>query len=274
MPELPEVETIRRSLAPHLVGRRAVAVEASPVRLRAGIDPEDWRAGVVGARLGALGRRGKYLLADFGRSTAIVHLGMSGRMALVPRAAPCAAHTHLRLGFEEDCELRLIDPRRFGMAVVVASESVGSLPFLAELGVDALDGDIEAPLVAAAARSASPIRSLLLDQTVLAGLGNIYAAEALARSGVHPLRRASSIARARVIRLAAAVKAVLADALAAGGTTLADGGFSDAAGNAGYFAVRLAVYGRAGLPCARCGGPIRRRIAGGRSAFFCPRCQR
>jgi formamidopyrimidine-DNA glycosylase len=198
---------------------------------------------------------------------------MSGRLALLPPETPCAKHTHLRLRFEEDRELRLIDPRRFGLAVVVATESVGSLPFLSELGVDALGSDVESALVTAAARSVSPIRSLLLDQTVLAGVGNIYATEALSRAGIHPFRQASSLARRRVARLAAEVGRVLSEAVAAGGTTLEDGGFSDAAGNAGYFAVQLAVYGREGLPCGRCGASIRRRVAGGRSAFFCPRCQ-
>lgn len=251
-----------------------VAVEAKEVRLRAGIDPESWRAGVVGATLGTLDRRGKYLMAGFGRSTAVLHLGMSGRLALVRPEVPCAAHTHLRLRFEGAIELRLIDPRRFGMAVVVPTERLTDLAPLAALGIDALDGDIEAGLLAAAARSASPIRSVLLDQTVLAGIGNIYANEALARARIHPLRPASSLARARVARLAAAVRAVLHGAIAAGGTTLEDGGFSDAAGNAGNFAVQLAVYGREGLPCERCGSSIRRRVASGRSLFFCPRCQR
>lgn len=274
MPELPEVETVRRSLAPHVVGRRVAAVEARAVRLRGGLDPEAWRAAAVGATVASLSRRGKYLLADFGRTTGVIHLGMSGRLALVRPEVACVAHTHLRIRFGDDLELRFIDPRRFGMAVVVGAGDVGAFPGLAELGVDALDGEIRGALAAAAARSASPIRALLLDQTVLAGLGNIYANEALARSGIHPLRRSSSLSRARVARLAEAVTAVLREALAAGGTTLEDGGFSDAAGNAGYFAMQLAVYGREGQPCGRCGTPVVRRVASGRSVFFCPRCQR
>ncbi len=274
MPELPEVETVRRSLAPHVIGRRIVAVQGRSVRLRAGLDPEEWRAAVVGTTVAGLSRRGKYLLADFGRATGVIHLGMSGRLALVRSRVPCVAHTHLRLRFADALELRFIDPRRFGMAVVMDAAAARTLPALADLGIDALEGEIDDALVAAAARSAAPIRSLLLDQTVLAGLGNIYANEALARAGIHPLRPASSLARRRVVRLAVEVKAVLRDAVAAGGTTLEDGGFSDAAGNAGYFAVQLGVYGREGQPCPRCGTTIQRQVAGGRSAFFCPRCQR
>jgi formamidopyrimidine-DNA glycosylase len=134
--------------------------------------------------------------------------------------------------------------------------------------------DIAPTLRDAAARSRAPIRSLLLDQHVVAGLGNIYANEALARAGIHPLRRADSIAPRRIARLAIEVRAVLEEALAAGGTTLADGGFADAEGSHGYFAVKLSVYGREGEPCPRCGSTVRRLVAGNRSAFFCPRCQR
>jgi formamidopyrimidine-DNA glycosylase len=274
VPELPEVETTRRSLAGRVVGRRIKGAIALPVRLRGGIVPADWLAHAVGATVLGLSRRGKYLLADLGRSTAVIHLGMSGRLAIVAAGAPCGPHTHLRLLLAGGDELRLVDPRRFGLAIVAERAVVAALPCLVELGVDALDGDVEPALVAAAARSRTPVRSLLLDQTVVAGIGNIYAAEALARAGIHPLRPASALARRRVRRLAAEVKNVLAEALAAGGTTLEDGGFADAAGNAGFFAVRLEVYGREGQPCTRCGASIRRQSAGGRSAFFCPRCQR
>ena len=274
MPELPEVETTRRSLAPHLVGRRVTAVEAAPVRLRLGIEPREWQALGGGSRLAGLHRRGKYLVADFGGSTAVFHLGMSGRLVVQPAAHRCDKHTHLRLWFEDDIELRLVDPRRFGVAVVVPTATLPEFAPLAELGADALDGDVEAVLLAAAARSRSPIRSLLLDQTVLAGVGNIYANEALARAGVHPLRQASTLSRMRVCRVAAAVTAVLTEAVAAGGTTLADEGFADALGNPGSFAVSLSVYGRENLPCFRCGSPIARRLAAGRSIFYCSRCQR
>lgn len=274
VPELPEVETVRRSLEPHVVGRRVDRVEARRVRLRRGIDPRPWRTRVLGATLERLDRRGKYLLLEFDRATAVIHLGMSGRLQLARPGREREPHTHLVLGFGCAVELRLIDPRRFGAAFVVAPGRSGAVPELAALGPDPVLEDVAPVLQAAASRSRAPIRSLLLDQYVIAGLGNIYANEALARAGIHPLRRASTIAPQRIVRLAAEIRAVLDDALAAGGTTLADGGFADAEGASGYFAVQLAVYGREGEPCPRCGAPVRRRSASNRSVFFCPRCQR
>lgn len=273
MPELPEVETVRRSLEPHLVGRRVVTVDARPVRLREGIEPADWRARVEGRRFETLERRGKYLIAHGERVAALFHLGMSGRLVLARPREPRAPHTHLVLGLEGGLEVRFIDPRRFGVAAVLEPAAVAAHPSLARLGPDPLHGDAEAAL-AAAGRSHSPIRSVLLDQHVLAGLGNIYANEALALAGISPLRRADAIAPRRLAALAAAVRQVLASALEAGGTTLRDGGFVNAAGNGGYFAVELAVYGREGRPCLRCGGAIARRVLAGRSLFYCPRCQR
>ena len=274
MPELPEVETVRRSLEPYLVGRRVTAVDAAPVRLRLGIEPGQWRPLAGGGPLRELRRRGKYILADFGGSTAVLHLGMSGRLVLQPYTAACEKHTHLRVRFDDGRELRLVDPRRFGMAVVVATAALPVFAPLAQLGADALDGDGAGALMAAARRARAPIRALLLDQRVVAGVGNIYASEALARAGIHPLKRANAISSERLGRLAGAVTGVLADALVAGGTTLADGGFQDASGNEGDFAVQLDVYGREGHPCRTCGSVVRRRIAGGRSVFYCPRCQR
>jgi formamidopyrimidine-DNA glycosylase len=274
VPELPEVETVRRSLEPRVVGRRVERVEARRVRLRRGIDPRSWRTRVVGATIERLDRRGKYLLLEFDRTTAIIHLGMSGRLQLARLGQPRDPHTHLVLGFERGVELRFVDPRRFGAAFVVAPGRVDSVAELAILGPDPVREDVAPTLQAAAARSRTPIRNLLLDQHVVAGLGNIYANEALARAGIHPLRRADTIAWRRIARLATEIRAVLEDALTAGGTTLADGGFADAAGASGYFAVQLSVYGREGEPCPRCGSTVRRLVAGNRSVFFCPRCQR
>ena len=273
MPELPEVETVRRSLAPHLVGRRVLGVDARPVRLREGIEPSDWRRAIVGTRVTGLERRGKYLIAHGEQAAALFHLGMSGRLLLTRPRQPRAPHTHLVLQLEGGLELRFVDPRRFGVAAVLEPAELAAHPSLARLGPDPLHGDVEAAL-AGAARTHSPIRSVLLDQHVLAGLGNIYANEALAQARISPLRRADAIAPPRLLALAAAVREVLAAALVAGGTTLRDGGFVDAAGGGGDFAVNLAVYGREGQPCARCGGAIVRRVLAGRSAFYCPRCQR
>ncbi|MGD1149200.1 MAG: bifunctional DNA-formamidopyrimidine glycosylase/DNA-(apurinic or apyrimidinic site) lyase [Thermoanaerobaculaceae bacterium] len=273
MPELPEVEIVRRSLEPHMVGSRVVEVEANAIRLREGITPADWLDRVRGTRVTSLERRGKFLIAKAERAAALFHLGMSGRMVVRRPEEPRAPHTHLVLRFDHGAEVRFIDPRRFGVAVVLDAGRLDAHPGLAGLGPDPVDGDVEGALRAAGG-SRSPIRSVLLDQHVLAGLGNIYANEALARAGISPLRRASAIAPRRIALLAGAIRAVLADALEAGGTTLRDGGFVNADGEGGYFAVNLSVYGREGEPCLRCEGVIVRRFLAGRSVFYCPRCQR
>jgi formamidopyrimidine-DNA glycosylase len=274
VPELPEVETVRLSLAPHLVGHRVVAVNARRIKLREGIHPASWRTRFTGARILALERRGKYLLARAERAVALFHLGMSGRMVLRRPAEPREPHTHLVLRMDHGLEVRFIDPRRFGVAVVLRPENVDRHPGLSRLGADPLGEGMHEALRHATARSRAPIRSVLLDQTVLAGLGNIYANEALARAGISPLRRARAISSERVGVLAGAVRRVLREALEAGGTTLRDGGFVNASGDGGYFSVRLLVYGREGEPCSTCGSPIRRRVLTGRSVFYCPKCQR
>jgi len=274
VPELPEVETVRRSLAPHLVGHRVVGVWARRIRLREGINPRSWRERVEGARITSLERRGKYLLAYADGAVALFHLGMSGRMVLRRPEEAHEPHTHLVLRMDHGLEVRFIDPRRFGVAVVLRVEALEAHPGLGRLGVDPLSEGMHEALRLAAARSRAPIRSVLLDQTVLAGLGNIYANEALARAGISPLRRARSISNQRIGALADSVREVLSEALEARGTTLRDGGFVNASGNGGYFAVRLIVYGREGEPCVTCGAPIRRRVLTGRSVYYCPKCQR
>lgn len=273
VPELPEVETVRRSLSRALCGRRVVGVEARDVRLRDGIDPAHWPP-LIGLELEAVDRRGKYLVARFGPLAAVLHLGMSGRLLVVPSAAPPAPHTHLTVRFAGEVELRFVDPRRFGSATVYPIDALPRVSCLAGLGPDALCEDAGRAVAVAAARSRAPIRNMLLDQRILAGLGNIYATEALARAGIRPTRPGRSLGATRLARLGGAIAEVLGDALAAGGTTLDDGGFQDAEGNAGYFAVELLVYGREGRPCKACGTTIRRVVVAGRSAFYCPRCQR
>ncbi len=273
MPELPEVEIVRRSLEPHLVGSRVESVETRAVKLREGIRPADWRRRIVGSRFEALDRRGKYLIAKGERAVALFHLGMSGRLVLRRPEEPREPHTHLVLRLDHGLEMRFIDPRRFGVAAVLDARRLDAHPGLAGLGPDPLEGDVEGALLAVR-RSRSPIRSVLLDQRVLAGVGNIYANEALARAGISPLRRACAIAPRRMTLLAEAIRTVLSDALEAGGTTLRDGGFVNAEGDGGYFAVSLSVYGREGEACGRCGRPIVRKVITGRSAFYCPGCQK
>jgi formamidopyrimidine-DNA glycosylase len=274
VPELPEVETVRRSLAPYLVGHEVAAVWARRIALREGIDPRPWKSLIAGSTVVALERRGKYLLARADRAVALFHLGMSGRLVLRRRGERREPHTHLVLEMAHGLDVRFIDPRRFGVAIVLRPDRVDSHPGLAGLGPDALDAGLVEVLRRAAARSRAPIRNVLLDQRVVAGLGNIYANEALALAGISPLRRAHTVSGARISLLAEGIRRVLEEALDAGGTTLRDGGFVNASGDGGYFAVRLSVYGREGEACSVCGGPISRESVGGRSAYFCRRCQR
>lgn len=274
MPELPEVETVRRTVSAALLGCRVEGVGVAGVKMRLPLDGEHWRGLVPGRRLEALDRRGKYLLARLEDTGAVVHLGMSGRLLVATSGQPLLPHTHLVLHFEGGRELRFVDPRRFGFAVVMPVGELEVFPPLPELGPDPLTGDVEGALAAAARRQRAPVRNVLLDQRVLAGIGNIYACEALFRAGIRPTRSVAALAVRRRSRLAAAIREVLGDALAAGGTTLADGGFSASDGQSGYFAVQLAVYDREGAPCRRCSRPVRRQVLGGRSAYYCPSCQR
>jgi len=273
MPELPEVETVRRSLLPVVTGHRVEAVAASGLPLRRPVDLAAWRRLVVGRSFKALERRGKYLVGRFGDGAAVLHLGMSGRIAVAGPDLLPPAHCHLTLALDSGLELRFVDPRRFGIAVALPADELDAFPPLASLGADPLGPGL-LPALHGARRSAAPARSVLLDQRVVAGLGNIYATEALFRAGISPAARFGRISGRRLERLATAIVEVLEAALRAGGTTLADGGFTDSRGEAGYFAVELAVYGREGQPCPRCGRPIRRRVLSGRSAFDCTACQR
>lgn len=271
VPELPEVETVRRSLLPHLEGRRVVGVEARHVRLRQGIEPEEWRA-FEGVVVRTIRRRGKYLAVIGDEVSAVLHLGMSGRLAIAQPGQPEAAHTHLVVHLDSGRELRFVDPRRFGSAVVRPTTTLVLFPPLASLGTEPLDDAAGGFLRDAAGRSRVAIRNLLLDQTVLAGIGNIYANEALHAARIHPGRAAGRISRERYDRLAAEIRAVLRRAIAAGGSSLRDFVRSD--GRPGYFQLEYAVYGREGEPCPVCGGLVRCARHGGRSTFHCPACQR
>lgn len=273
MPELPEVEVLRRSLEPRLVGRRIERVE---VRARALREPLEKRklAALAGRRFLRLGRRAKYLLADLeGERTLVVHLGMSGRLTLVSGETLREPHEHLAFRLDSGERLRLRDPRRFGLAFAVESARVAEDPHLAGLGVEPLGGAFSGDdLARAARRRRGPVKGLLLDGRVVAGVGNIYACEALFRAGIRPDRPVDRIAPPRWRRLGEEVIAVLGEAIAAGGTTIND--FADGAGHEGLFQVALAVYGRAGEPCPRCGRTIRRTALAGRGTYFCPGCQR
>jgi len=270
MPELPEVETTVRGLAPVLEGRRLVRVEARRADLRRAFPP-DLRQRLTGARVTGLGRRAKYgLVATDRGDTMVFHLGMSGRWRIDPDAL--GTHDHLVLETEEGRVLALNDPRRFGSVDLVPTAAIEAWPPFAAMGPEPLGRDFTADyLLAALAGRAAPIKAMLLDQGIVAGLGNIYVCEALHMACIAPGRAAGRISRPRLERLVDAIRQVLAAAIEAGGSTLRD--YARPSGELGYFSKQWRVYGREGEPC-HCGTPIRRRNDSGRSTFFCPRCQR
>ena len=274
MPELPEVEVLRRSLEPHLVGDRIERVEVRNPALREPVETAKLRRAVAGREVIALRRRSKYLLIDLeGERTVAVHLGMSGRLTLVPGDTPAEPHEHVAFQLRSGRRLRLRDPRRFGLVFAFSTLRLAEDPHFARLGVEPLEPGFSGETLArAAAGRRGPVKAFLMDAGVAVGVGNIYASESLHRAGIHPARPVSRISRASWERLAGCVVAVLQQAITQGGTTLND--FADGEGRSGYFQVSLAVYDRSGQPCLRCGREVRRIVQAGRSTYYCPRCQR
>jgi formamidopyrimidine-DNA glycosylase len=283
VPELPEVETIVRGLAPVLRGRRVTAVWGSGfgLRLARAVDLRGLRGVSVGRVLTDVRRRGKYIAlvtapaprakpsATTGDEGVCIHLGMTGRLRVQPASEPRAPHTHVVFSLDGGDELRFVDARRFGW--VAPGAPLEALPALAQLGPDPL-GELDAEGLALALEGVrAPIKAFLLDQTRVAGLGNIYVCEALFGARIHPTTPAGRVRR-RAVALLAAVRATLEGGIARRGTTLRD--YVDADGFAGDNAAALLVYGREGLPCSACGALIRRRVDAARSTFYCPRCQR
>jgi formamidopyrimidine-DNA glycosylase len=270
MPELPEVETVVRGLRPLLVGQRLTRVVARRPDLRWPLPP-DLGQRLTGATVTALGRRAKYGLIQTDRGdTLIFHLGMSGRFHLLE--GPPGLHDHL-LFETERTRLAYNDHRRFGSMHLAPTAEAMRHPLLASLGPEPLSTDFSPAQLAAAARGrTTSIKALLLDQHTVAGVGNIYACEALFAARINPVRMAGAIAPARLARLVDAVKEVLARAIEAGGATLRD--HAQPSGDSGYFQHQFLVYGREGAPCPACRSPLRRRVQAGRSTFHCARCQR
>jgi len=270
MPELPEVETTVRGLRPVLEGQVLTRVEARRADLRRAFPP-DLRQRLTGARVVGLGRRAKYGLIGTDRGdTLVFHLGMSGRWRIDPESI--GLHDHLLIETGAGHRLALNDPRRFGSVDLVPSDALELHPTFAAMGPEPLgEGFDAAQLQRALEGRIAPIKAMLLDQRIVAGLGNIYVCEALHMAGIAPGRAAGGVSRERLGRLVGAVKAVLAAAIEAGGSTLRDYARPD--GELGYFSRQWRVYGREGEACG-CGSPIRRRSEGGRSTFYCPRCQR
>jgi formamidopyrimidine-DNA glycosylase len=273
LPELPEVESVRRALIPVLEGVRIVEVELRHQRTgRRNLRPGDVVDRLQGRRVLAVGRQGKFLLAplDSG-SVLVIHLGMSGHVEVARPGDPEARHTHFVARTEAGDEVRLVDPRTFGFVAVLEPDELGTL---AHIGPDAFETlPSAARLAEVLTGRTAPIKSLLLDQRILAGLGNIYADEVLHRARIRPDRPGGTLTREEVGRLRKAIPPILEAGIEAGGTSLTDLAYLLPDGTAGEFSERLRVYGREGERCKRCGGEIQRVVIGGRSSYFCGGCQ-
>lgn len=272
MPELPEVETVCRGVSPHLLGRKITAVVVRNAALRWPV-PADLGRHLQGQQVLSLQRRAKYLLVEFAQGWMIVHLGMSGRLYLVDGGHGVAKHDHIDWQLDSGRVLRYTDPRRFGAVLWLAGKAVGDHGLLKHLGPEPLsDGFTGDYLHRKAAGRKQPIKTVLMDGRIVVGVGNIYANEALFMAGIRPTRAAGAISAARMAALVAAVKQVLAKAIAQGGTTLKD--FVGGDGKSGYFKQELLVYGRGGLPCVHCGAPLQEIRLAQRTTVYCSACQR
>lgn len=270
MPELPEVETTRRGLAPLLVGRTIGALAVREPRLRWPV-PGGLDGFLRGQPILELRRRAKYLLLDTPAGTLIAHLGMSGSLRYLPEPVPAAAHDHVDVELAGGGLLRYNDPRRFGSLHFSPEPERHAL--IRELGPEPLGDEFDGDHLWRAARGRRvAVKHFLMNSRIVAGIGNIYANEALYRAGIHPSRAAGRIARHRMRRLAADLRDVLDEAIREGGTTLRD--FVGSDGRPGYFRIALKVYERTDDACERCATPIRRRLQGQRATFYCPHCQR
>ena len=270
MPELPEVETTRRGIAPFSEGKQVAQLVIRDPRLRWPV-PDDLPQRLAGQTLREADRRAKYLLLRFDHGTVIVHLGMSGSLRVVTDNSPLRKHDHIDLAFTDGTRLRFNDPRRFGCWLW--HEHPQDHPLLASLGPEPLGQDFSGPYLFRKSRGRkTPIKSFLMDNRIVVGVGNIYANEALFRTGIHPSRPAGRIGAARYQRLCDAIRETLSAAILSGGTTLRD--FVNSDGKPGYFAQSLLVYGRAGLPCVECQRPLREIRTNQRSTVYCTRCQR
>jgi formamidopyrimidine-DNA glycosylase len=271
MPELPEVETTVRGLAPHLIGRRIERVVIRHPHLRWPV-PKHLPELLHGRELRGVTRRAKYLLLDCGNGTLIVHLGMSGSLRILPADAPPGKHDHFDLVLDDGHLMRLRDPRRFG-AVLWHEGDPETHELLRALGPEPLGADFDGAYLYRTTRTRrAAIKLVIMDSHVVVGVGNIYANEALFRAGIRPQTAASKVSRERCGRLVESIRQTLREAIALGGSTLRD--FTNSAGEPGYFQQHYFVYGRAGEPCRTCGTAIRQIRQGQRATFYCPTCQR
>jgi formamidopyrimidine-DNA glycosylase len=270
MPELPEVETTRRGVEPHVVGRRIARLLVHERRLRWPV-AADLPRRVAGQRVLRAGRRAKYLLLEVERGTLILHLGMSGSLRVLPSATPRLTHDHLDFELDSGQTLRFNDPRRFG-SLHFTDQDPATHPLLADLAPEPLEAQFDGDyLWRVTRRRKVAIKQLIMNARLVVGVGNIYASEALFRARIRPRRQARNLTQAECARLAKSIRAVLAMAVKVGGTTLRD--YVGADGSPGYFRQKLYVYERADRPCRLCATPVRHFTQGQRSTYWCPTCQ-
>jgi len=281
MPELPEVETVRRGLAPAMEGRRLTTVETRRADLRFPF-PENFASRLTGARVERMGRRAKYLAAELDTGDCLImHLGMTGRFTIAGRIqgdfhhdpGPADRHEHVVFGLDDGGRVGYSDPRRFGFMDIWPAADIENYPAFKAMGPEPLSNGFSGAWLREAFRGRrTPVKAALLDQTMVAGLGNIYVCEALWRAGISPKKLAGAVSAQKAEALAAAVREVIAEAIEAGGSSISD--FAAADGSLGYFQHRFSVYDREGEACRRCGGGVKRLVQSGRSTFHCPSCQR
>lgn len=270
MPELPEVETTRRGIAPHCEGQTITRIQVRNGNLRWPV-PGDIGTQMEGQVIRTVDRRAKYLFLNLDRGTAIIHLGMSGSLRIITDNTPAQTHDHIDLLLHSGVILRFNDPRRFGCWLW--TDAAETHPLIASLGPEPLSPEFSGRMLFRLSRSKNtPVKSFIMDSHVVVGVGNIYANEALFKAGIHPRRKAGRISLDRYNRLAEAIKEILSAAILMGGTTLRD--FVNSDGKPGYFAQSLLVYGRAGEPCPECEIPLKEIRLSGRSTVYCSRCQR
>ncbi|RYD23548.1 MAG: bifunctional DNA-formamidopyrimidine glycosylase/DNA-(apurinic or apyrimidinic site) lyase [Verrucomicrobiaceae bacterium] len=272
MPELPEVETTRRGIEPHVTGEKIKEIIVKRHDLRQPV-PEDITS-LEGRRIKAVTRRSKYLLLETdAKSTILIHLGMSGSLRIISPGDAWKKHDHLGITLGNGKQLRFHDPRRFGLVLVLDGEDVMSHDLLKHLGPEPLEKDFTVEVLkAACAKRSAAIKLVIMDAKVVVGVGNIYASEALFRAGIRPQTAANKVSGPKLAKLVKAIRDVLTDSIREGGTTLRD--FLQSDGEPGYFKQRLFVYERKGEPCRVCGTPIRHAVLGQRSTYWCPTCQK
>lgn len=274
MPELPEVEVIKRGLQNHLPGRKVIAATAGNKKLRLPMPRKNLKKYILGAHIKSVGRRAKFLLITLDNGAClVVHLGMTGRLGIFPSGTRRSKHDHLRLQLDNSMELRFSDTRRFGFIQVLAPGTDLSKAMLADLGPEPFGrGFTPEYLMSRAAGKTRPLKNFLMDSRIVAGIGNIYACEILFHAGLNPAKKISSLSMREWTIVVASSRHILRKAIESGGTTISD--FVNESGRTGYFQLELQAYGKQGRPCTCCATPIAKKTMAGRSTYFCPKCQK